>query len=67
MTAIDWELYQKCPVYSALLARPCISFSGYVEGAQGGVVEVAADAPHGGRELRAAAARDAEFGRVTGR
>lgn len=67
MTAVYWNSYQKCRVCSAGLGRPCISFSGYVEGAQGGVVEVAADEPHGGRKLRAAAARDAQFGRVIGR
>lgn len=53
----DWTRFQKCDVCGAGLAKPCISFAGYVAGAQGGVVEVEADEPHSTRPLRAEAAR----------
>lgn len=57
MSVADWERYQKCDVCAASLGKPCISFAGYVEGAQGGVVVVEADEPHSTRKLTAAAAR----------
>lgn len=52
-----WADYQQCDVCGASLGKPCISFAGYVAGAQGGVVEVEADEPHSPRKLRAESAR----------
>lgn len=57
MTIIDWGRYRQCDACGAALGQPCRILSGYVAGAQGGVVEVAADEPHGGRELRVGYAR----------
>ena len=54
---IDWTRYRACQACGAALGRPCRKLSGFVPGAQGGVVEAAADSPHGGRELRAGYAR----------
>jgi hypothetical protein len=53
---VDWERYQKCGGCGALLAGPCVSLSGYVEGV--GYVEVAAERPCSTRKLRAG--REAE-------
>lgn len=50
--SVDWDRYRQCDVCGANLGKPCRNLSGYVEGAQGGVVEVESDEPHGGRELR---------------
>lgn len=63
----DWELYQACTqVCGAPMSQPCLQLSGYV--AAGDVrIAVEADVPHSPRKLRAAAARDAQFGRVIDR
>lgn len=63
MTVVDWSRLQKCQQCGALLGEPCVEFSGFANC----TVMVAADRPHSGRKLRAAAARDAQFGRVIGR
>lgn len=52
MTAVDWNRYQKCPQCGAALGKPCRELTGYVPGAQGGVIETVAAEPHPGRELR---------------
>lgn len=66
---MDWELYRKCPVCFAELGKPCRTLQGsVVNGAQVTVAsEIVRERPHSRRELRAAAARDAQFGRVIGR
>lgn len=66
MTFVDWEMYQACPVCPAGLGKPCLMKTGFNVVAGIEVFEEA-DAPHAGRKLRAAAARDAQAGRVTGR
>ena len=48
-----WAPYRRCGACGAALGKPCRSLSGFVPDAQGGVVEVEADAPHPGRKLRA--------------
>jgi hypothetical protein len=55
VTVVDWDRYRACGGCGAPLAGPCVSLSGYVEGA--GYVEVAAEMPCSTRKLRAAAAR----------
>jgi hypothetical protein len=49
---IIWERYQKCPVCSAELGKPCFSVTGMAPG--GTAVIQFADRPHSGRQLRAA-------------
>ena len=58
MTAVDWSRYQACPACGVALGEPCRILGGFVPGAQGGVVEVAADEPHGGRKPRAGREHD---------
>jgi len=66
MTAVDWTTFQACPVCPAGLGKPCLMKSGYT--AAGGIeVFEEAEKPHTGRELRAAAARDAQAGQVSDR
>jgi len=62
----DWECYQKCPVCGAPLGKPCLDFSSYTRGYVPGPGQVDRDRPHSTRKLRAAAARDAQFGPVIG-
>lgn len=50
MSAVDWSRWRKCPVCFSELGEPCMELSGLI--AESGPVEVEADRPHGGREMR---------------
>lgn len=60
---IDWGRYRACVACGAELGKACRQLSGFVVagavavGLEGAVVEVEAERPHGGRELRAGYAR----------
>lgn len=49
MNTIIWEHFQKCDVCDAELGKPCMQLTGFNDGP----LAVEADAPHGGRKLRA--------------
>lgn len=49
---IIWEHYRACRVCFAGLGKPCVELSGGVA-FESSPVEVDADRPHGGRQLRA--------------
>lgn len=50
---VEWDRYRKCEVCASETGEPCMSLRGLLAGS--GPVEEPLDAPHGGRELRAAA------------
>ena len=52
----DWECYQKCQVCGAPLGEPCASMLRVIVGTTPLLTE--ATAPHTGRKLTAAAARE---------
>lgn len=53
MSDVDWTRWRKCPVCFSELGDPCMELSGL--SAESGPVEIQADRPHGGREMRAGA------------
>jgi len=56
VTAVDWEMYQACPVCPAGLGKGCLMKTGFNVVAGIEVFEEA-EAPHTGRKLHAAGAR----------
>lgn len=66
MTVVEWERFRQCSVCFAPLGEPCRVLSGGRVGEtyRVRITDEPRDRPHSTRELTAAAARDAEAGRV---